>query len=599
MKSVFTIKNIYFFSAIGLGVYLVLRAIYVPPVHDEAATFMHYVQRDEWKPFQAHWDANNHILNSFLSAQFFKIFGQGLIPLRLASLLFFPLYVIYLFKISQFLKNKRVQTGFLLGMLGVHNLMEYFGYSRGYAMSMALLMAAIYYLIQYFQYFELKKLWPFYIFSSLGLIANLTLFNTMLLLNGLLFLSFLIHNKSWVLKFIYLLLGALPIIAVAYLSFEMKKLGLLYYGSNKGFYEVTVWSLVILLYDSWQPALATFFIIIGSISVFLLGAGKFSEGFKMIFFTNRWLFAILFIGNIVATILLQKIMGVNYPEDRTAMYFYFFLVMFFCFALDFVAKKKSAILTLIWIVAPVHFAFNINLNHSSYWWYEHIPNSFYKEVQKRAGDHPEEASIGGYILMDMIWAYYNHQADGKLNDIQTKDYPSFYYDYLILYDDNNADYAEKDYNLLLESPVSHIRLLERKKKMELKFVYSNFLEDMHDNTEEFIEFFKEDYRKEWYPDPIYRYRNLCFEVSVHFQNEDDSFFGMFTLATDAGGKRTNLENQELHLMRTEWKEGYDFTHRIYVQNLSPDTEGIMVYFWNPKKRKVNMSNIRITIYTWE
>src|SRR5690242_15215461 len=92
MKEIFSIKNIYFISAFCLFVYLILRAAFVPPVHDEGSTFMHYIQRDEWQPFKAHWDANNHILNSFLSAQFFKIFGQGLIPLRLASLLFFPLF---------------------------------------------------------------------------------------------------------------------------------------------------------------------------------------------------------------------------------------------------------------------------------------------------------------------------------------------------------------------------------------------------------------------------------------------------------------------------------------------------------------------------
>src|SRR5688572_17089800 len=167
MKSNLYIRNIYFLSALGLFVYLILRAIYVPPVHDEAATFIHYIQRNEWMPYKAHWDANNHILNSFLSGLFFKVFGFGFLQLRLASLLFFPLYAIYVYRIGGFLKSNIVKIGFYLGMLGVHSLMEYFAYSRGYGMSMALLMAAIFYMLQYFRNFELRKLWPFYIFSFL------------------------------------------------------------------------------------------------------------------------------------------------------------------------------------------------------------------------------------------------------------------------------------------------------------------------------------------------------------------------------------------------------------------------------------------------
>ena len=146
------------------------------------------------------------------------------------------------------------------------------------------------------------------------------------------------------------------------------------------------------------------------------------------------------------------------------MYFYFFLVLFFCFALDVISIDKLKYLAVVWIVFPLHFLFNINLTHATYWYYEHLPNTFYQEINKRVGDHPEKVSIGGYVLMDMIWAYYNQANGGKLNDLQTNDYPSFYYDYLILYNDNNNAFAQDDYNILLSSPYSGIRVLERKEK---------------------------------------------------------------------------------------------------------------------------------------
>jgi hypothetical protein len=590
MNRLLRINNIYFFSAGCIFIYLVLRAALVPPVHDEAATFMHYIQRNEWIPYQAHWDANNHILNSFLSAQFFKIFGQRLISLRLASLLFFPVYVIYTYKISLVLKNKWVRIGMLWGMLGVHNLMEYFAYSRGYAMSMALILAAIFYLINYLQNFQLKKLWPFYIFSCLALVSNLTLFNTVLILNGVVFCSFVLYNRQWLFKLLYLFLGAVPMFAVALLTFEMKRRGLLYYGSNKGFYEVTVWSLVMLIYDNWQPLVAQFFILLSALSVIFLGVAAFPGGIKKTVFSNRWLFAFLFIGNILATLLLQVLLKVNYPEDRTAMYFYFFLVLFFSFALDAVPFKKARYLAFIWMVFPLHFFININTTHSSYWWYEHLPQSFYREIETRAGKEPEKISVGGYVLMDMIWAYYNHQTGGRLNDIQTDDYPSFYYDYLLLYDDNNNAFAQDDYNTLFVSPVSGIRVLERKQKIQLRFIQELAYPDKLNNTDEFISFIDNDTLK--------KYKNLCVDFTMHFQNNDPFFFGMITLGTNIKNERGPHESQELNLTRTEWKKGYDFHHRIYMQNISAEASRVTVYFWNKRKRPVNLRQIKMKLYTW-
>jgi len=563
----------------------------VPPVHDEAATFMHYIQRDEWQPFKAHWDANNHILNSFLSAQLFKIFGRSLFVLRLASILFFPLYALYVFKIGKYFHNKLVQMCFLFGMLGVHNLMEYFGYSRGYAMSMALLMAAIYFILRYLVDFNVKKLWPFYIFSTLALIANLTLFNTVLLLNGFLILSFVFENKSWVLKFIYCAVALLPIIGVAILSLEMKRIGLLYYGSDKGFYDVTVWSLVMLIYDSWVPAIGVFFVVLSCLAVVFLGASRTGGKLSIWLFSNRWFFAWMFIGNIIATILLQIIMKVNYPEDRTAMYFYFFLVLFFCFAIDAIKVSSIRKFALVWIVFPIHFAFNINLSHSSYWYYEHLPECFYTNIKARIGDDPAKVSIGGYVLHDMIWAYYNHKTGGQLNDIQTADYPSFYYDYLLLYDDNNNAYASDFYTKLWESPVSGIRVLERNEKVKLNLVDEFSLPDYLNDTNEYITFIEND--------TLRFYKNICVDVQTHFQNSDPFFFGMLTLGSYIKEERGPHENQEFHLFRAEWNKGYDFHHRIYMQGLSPNATRVMLYFWNPRHQRVNLSNTRIQVFSWD
>lgn len=591
MQKVLSIRNLYFFISLCIFVYLIIRAVCIPPVHDEAATYIHYIQQGEWIPFKAHWDANNHILNSLLSGIIFKVFGIGNLYLRLASLLFFPIYVWYVYRIGKYLQSPMIRIGFLCGMLGVHNLIEYFAYSRGYAMSMALLMGTIFYLMRYFQHFQLKKLVPFYIFSFFALFANLTLFNTMLLMHSLVLLSFILKNKQWLLKFVYLVMGAFPIVLATLISFEMKKLGLLYYGGDKSFYHITVATVSLLIYGDWCTPLAIFFVILSGLGFAFLLLGGVREGVKDIFFTRRWVLAVLFGGNVVGTVLLQKMMHVNYPEDRTAMYFYFLLVLFICFCLDAMQWKPIRFFSLIWLIAPAYFLFQSNITHSSYWYYEHIPNTFYQEVNKRTKGKPWEASIGGYNLMDMIWAYNNQQNGGLLNDIQVADYPSFYYDYLILYNDDNYQKCKNDYNEILSSPYSDIKLLERKEKVKMELVASYTHPDHWLDTNEYFNFY--------HSDSLNRYKNLCFDIEADISCTQGFLFGYVSAGTFNENEAGPHEWMAFHHFRSSWKTTQHYHHRLFLQGILPTASRSVCYLWNPKNQPITLTSCKVGIYAWQ
>jgi len=70
------LKSLYGLIAFAIGIYLILRAVFIPLVHDEAATFFHYIHSFDFVPFIAHWDANNHILNSALASFFSGCLGR-------------------------------------------------------------------------------------------------------------------------------------------------------------------------------------------------------------------------------------------------------------------------------------------------------------------------------------------------------------------------------------------------------------------------------------------------------------------------------------------------------------------------------------------
>ena len=129
---------IFIFSLVFI--YLAIRAFMVPLVHDEVATFFHYIQKGEFLPPLAHWDANNHILNSILSYFSYLLFGSSELSLRLSNLIFFPVFFFFVYRISNLLRNSILKWAFFITFVFAHNFIEYFALSRGYGMSMALLL---------------------------------------------------------------------------------------------------------------------------------------------------------------------------------------------------------------------------------------------------------------------------------------------------------------------------------------------------------------------------------------------------------------------------------------------------------------------------
>ena len=134
-------------SILGLALmsYLILRAIYTPILHDEIATFYYYIQTGIYFPPKAHWDANNHILNSMLSNWSFQVFGSEPWALRLPNVLTFPIYFLFSWKLVEKLQHVGVRWGAFLALVMSHYVFEYFGETRGYGLSMAFLVAGLFY----------------------------------------------------------------------------------------------------------------------------------------------------------------------------------------------------------------------------------------------------------------------------------------------------------------------------------------------------------------------------------------------------------------------------------------------------------------------
>ena len=109
-----------------LWVYLWLRAYYIPFTHDEVATFFHYINSERFIPFvNAHWYANNHVLNTVLSFLTYKLFGASELSLRLPNLLFFPVFFFFASKLFCEIKDIFLRWLFILTLCLSHYFIEF------------------------------------------------------------------------------------------------------------------------------------------------------------------------------------------------------------------------------------------------------------------------------------------------------------------------------------------------------------------------------------------------------------------------------------------------------------------------------------------
>jgi hypothetical protein len=95
-------------------------------LHDEIATFFYFIQTNDFLPPNAHWDANNHVLNSFLGHLSYQFFGDAPWALRLPNVVMFPIYVLFSWKIVNKINVTIIRWCVFLALVSTTYTFEYF-----------------------------------------------------------------------------------------------------------------------------------------------------------------------------------------------------------------------------------------------------------------------------------------------------------------------------------------------------------------------------------------------------------------------------------------------------------------------------------------
>jgi len=594
-------RNFYLMLFVALWIYIWLRAIFTQLTHDETANFFRFVQTGDFLPYGLDTSATNHLLNSFLAWIAYSLFGAEPWALRLGNVLSFPVFFYFLVKFGSLIKQPFLRISFVLVLALTHNLIEFFAMSRGYGQSTAFLLAALWFLLQTFSTVSLKHYFLTLLFAALALTANLTLLNSVLLIIGFLFLRLITQQKfsifkAWKHWAIFLFVGIIPAIYYVVYLFHLKELGDLYYGLSTGFWQVTVKSLVRTMLNPGSPIITIF---VGLYFVFILVLGLYFVVKKIsvdrLFSKNLFFFYFL-LANIIAVVLLKYILGVNYPEDRTGLYFVIYFIGSVFFISDFIFEKlqfkKAYLIILPFFFIPLHFFYNINLSRNSFE-SQKIPERFYAKIMAACEPGKVPPTIGGYMGRSVRFGFLNYRNGGRLGIVDGNYYPNTIEDYQIadsLYFPEWGEY----YDTLDFYEASLFYLLKRKNPASQKHVYEKLgISSQGEIDPEYFRFFIID------ADTLAgSFVQIIFDM--HLNTKAKPFMGWLVAnSLDANNKQIGYEYYPLEWLNKKWEGEDGHIINSLIVKIPEGIHQLNFYIWNKQKVPFSVKDGEVKVMRYE
>lgn len=587
-------KTLYILTAIAIAIYLVLRAIHIPLVHDEAATFFHYIHSLDFIPYIAHWDANNHILNSALASLFYTLFGPEEWVLRLPNLLAFPIYAWFIYQLGNFIQQPWIRISFRFVLLMSHGILEFFALSRGYGISMAFMAGSLYMLMLFQQTFRLKHLVSSLLMWDLAVLANLNLATSYLLSLGWILLLIVFYTqRNRGIKLLAVLMGIFSMVFFAMLALELKKRGLLYYGAPHGFWNITVQTLIRMLFGFTHPLLSVLFVLFSFLTFFTLIYFLIRHRIHQWVINPHMVWPVFFTANLAAIFIQNKWMHVNFPEDRTGMHLYVFLAGSIFFTADWWNQRfqLARFIILPTLFVPLHMLTYINLGYSTQWKKEHMDEKLFHTILSDAAPITKLPSVGGYGIQHLIWYYYVYRQGGTAPLMSYTDYPAFHYDYVLMNKEHRNLPGLKNYTLLDEDPYSNIGLYKRNQRVLLLQDTSWTMNDYVNASNEYTDFFNSQTQR-------YVGDSIAIEISCEITSDARPLIAyMVTSVDNPEGSTLYYVYASLHWMKDAYTENDKEFHQIfYIPRMPEKASRLAIYFWNFHRVNFTLRNPQITIY---
>ncbi|TSJ46544.1 hypothetical protein [Fluviicola chungangensis] len=577
---------------LGLLVYAILRAWIVEPIHDEVATYFHYIETGEIRGGRSLMDANNHLLNSWLGNLSYRLFGESFFLFRLPAIACFCLYFWSARKLTRNL-NLGIWGEFCFVALNtIPWIFDYFSYTRGYGLAIGFFMAALLQLSLWLKEQHTGHLLLLLLFLHLAILSNLIYLITGLIIVAYIVFITLLHSKKIGIKALvfhvfFVLVFCFSLIPLIEFSFELKQAGALYYGSLDGLWWVTgkTLSRYVLFYDAnWLRIVYLLTGLTGAVLLFL--QWKKESWMQFLTSTSFWL-CLLIAGNIFAILFLAKVMKVNYPEDRAAMY----LIPLSILALTalFAQNRISKYVLVVLLFFPASFIAKLNLNTSVFSPDDRMSSAFYKNATKDLKPH-ETVSI--YPIQQLTYAYFErtnpkrrvkHIGTLQKDFIPGSDLILTKTTWLFSKDDTSA------YRVVARDPASDYIALRRKKSFTQVHLFDS-IGKMKQSDEEFILFYDGPIRPEW--------RNKLIQIHLKGDLKTDkglNDFNVVVSTNDSLDVNLRYDYQNLRWYYGEHVQQFKLDYPYAAKHFLNEESRLIIYIWNPERKHFKLTHPSIQI----
>lgn len=563
-----------------------LRAFIIPFSHDEVATFFYYIQSDNYLPYRAHVYTNNHILNSALANICYHIAGSHRFVLRIPNILAFLVLCYGVWRHFRYLHGIFPKLILVTFFILTINFLDFFELCRGYGLSLGFMVLGMCYLLDYFTSKNGKYLFWFSVSWQLALAANLILVVVFTILMTFIIIfqlknKLLLKPKTAVIQLINLSLLAFWV----KFSFFYKAHNVLDAGAGENYWQVTFKSLISWLFGTenlWMQVLViTGFIVILFVSVRQLLKSELT--FNTIF-SGRFFYPLLLLLLITAFYLQKKLLHVNFPEDRTGLFFYVFFVLSLAFAVN-AFPRTMATGTSVALLAATLFYFCISLNFTGFSssFYYTMPKAFYDQLKSEYDKSGQIFTIGGHRVRELNYAFLNYRGGAMLNHMDDAEQMYMNCDYYYAMKREQPYYQFFYDEIAYEARWDHV-LLKRKDKITRKEVaHANDLPKLCAGNNEFFEFIR-------VTDTAFSKKN-CLEagLEIKFNTAPKPLNAFIVFSIDnAKGETVYYKRVALNMLADNLS-GETKYFKLTTGQMPADFKSAVVYLWNIDKKDIDFT----------
>jgi hypothetical protein len=573
-------------------VLLCIRAFIIPLSHEEVAAFFFYIQSDDYWPYTAHLSTGNHFLNSVLANLFYHIFGAQPFALRLPSLLAFPALAYGIYRHFRFLSQLSSKIALTACFLFMAPFLDLFSVSSGFGLSVAFMLLALSYLTEYFYDKNRRSIVLFSVCIQVALCANLMLF----VITGILLIY--LYVRQYRIRTLFLLKNiVLQIINLGLLAFWgnlllfYREKGVFGAATANEYWDLTFKSLIDAVTGSKQLwVLIVVLLIAAPVLVYffwniLKNSFWFNDLFKPLL-AYPFMFVILVCGFYAQ----KKILGMNYPEDRSGLAFFVLIVLSLAFFIDSLpATFANALGAVVSALSIVAFVVLFRFSTFSTWFYQTIPPSLYQTLADEAAKDKEPVTIGGSPIREYNFAFLNYKNEGRLNPMNDQQEMQMNCDYYIAAEYEKPFYEAYYTELARDDKWGRI-LLKRKKNLEHKTFFERGAPQDFSGSKEFFDI-------KALKDTVFASRNpLEAEIEISFEKVPTPFNAFLAMSIE------NEKGEVIHYRRIalNWLakdlNGQQKDLKITSGNLPAKIGRLVLHLWNIDRKEVQFTVKGLKLY---